>query len=80
MYVSYLHFTSTGRPSGVMMPGVKGLDPANLSTNLRKIPQGDPSCEANKESTTMIITVYLMLSICTGVHTFINYIRICENI
>ena len=34
---------STDRASGIMMPAMKGLDPANLRANLRKTTQPDPA-------------------------------------
>ena len=49
----YVHLVcfSIGRASGIMMPAMKGLDPANLRANLRKTPQPDPSREAKKVCT-----------------------------
>ena len=48
MHVSYLHSTPTGHPSGVMMPGMKGLGPADFRANLRKTPLSDPPREPKK--------------------------------
>ena len=42
VYIHVICF-STDRASGIMMPAMKGLDPANLRTNLRKTTQPDPA-------------------------------------
>ena len=52
-----LHYSTTGRASGVMMPGIKGLDPANLRANLRKTAQSD----AAKKVCTIVIIIGVCL-------------------
>ena len=62
---------SADRASGIMMPAMKGLDPANLRANLRKT---DP---AKKVCTIISLSVSVSLCVCVCVSVCVLCVSVC---